>query len=86
MDSKKWGALLLAAERGSLSKAADELGYTQSGMTYLINSLEEECGVPLLLRSWDGVRLSPEGEALRVGARRMSLCCRWPSRSTAASA
>lgn len=65
MDSKKWGALLFAAERGSLSKAADELGYTQSGMTYLINSLEEECGVPLLLRSWDGVRLSPEGEALR---------------------
>ena len=70
---QKRDALLLAAERGSLSKAADELGYAQSGMTYLINSLEEECGVPLLLRSWDGVRLSPEGEALRGRAENVAL-------------
>lgn len=64
MDVKKWSALLCAVKLGSLSKAAEELGYTQSGITYLINSLEEECGLSLLQRSWDGVHLSSSGVAL----------------------
>ena len=69
MDVKKWNALLSAVRLGSFSKAAEELGYTQSGLTYMMNSLEEEIGFPLLMRSWDGVRLTAEGEALLPGIR-----------------
>ncbi|MGM9662324.1 MAG: LysR family transcriptional regulator [Oscillospiraceae bacterium] len=64
MDAKKWEALLAAVRLGSFSKAAEELGYTQSGMSYMMNSLEDEIGFPLLVRSWEGVRLTAEGEEL----------------------
>ncbi|MFR5783102.1 MAG: LysR family transcriptional regulator, partial [Oscillospiraceae bacterium] len=62
MDTAK-SALLAAAELGSISKAADSLGYTQSGVTHIVNSLEE-AGFPLLLRGNRGVRLTAEGERL----------------------
>lgn len=64
MDTKKISALLLAVEMGSLTAAANELGYTQSGMTHMMNSLEDELGVSLLIRSKTGVHLSPSGQAL----------------------
>ncbi len=41
MDSKKWSALLTAVEAGSFTHAADTLGYTQSGLTHMMNSLEK---------------------------------------------
>ena len=59
MDSKKISALLLAVEKGSLTSVAAELGYTQSGLTHMMNALEEELGLNLLVRSKNGVRLSP---------------------------
>ncbi|MBR3586565.1 MAG: LysR family transcriptional regulator, partial [Oscillospiraceae bacterium] len=65
MDSKKVHALLLAIEKGSLTAAASELGYTQSGLTHMMNALEEELGLNLLVRSKNGVRLSPAGQALK---------------------
>ncbi len=64
MDTKKIEALLLAVEKGSLSLAAEQLGYTQSGLTHMMNSLEDELGIKLLERSKSGVRLSPAGQAL----------------------
>ena len=54
MDTKKVSALLTALNRGSLSAAAEELGYTQSGLTHMMNSLEDELGLTLL-----GVAESP---------------------------
>lgn len=64
MNLKKWNALLTAVRLGSFSKAAEALDYTQSGITHMMNSLEEQVGFPLLQRRWDGVRLTEEGEAL----------------------
>lgn len=64
MNAKKWTALLTAVRLGSFSKAAQALDYTQSGITHMMNSLEEQVGFPLLQRRWDGVRLTAEGEAL----------------------
>ena len=61
MDTKKLHSLLVVAERGSLTAAAAELGYTQSGLTHMMNSLEDELGLRLLIRGKSGVRLSPEG-------------------------
>ena len=65
MDSKKVHALLLAVEKGSLTAAAAELGYTQSGLTHMMNALEDELGLNLLVRSKNGVHLSPAGQALQ---------------------
>lgn len=64
MSTKKWNALLKAVETGSLSRAAEEMGYTQSGITHMMNSLEAEVGFSLLERRWDGVRLTEAGEEL----------------------
>ena len=64
MDTKKVQALLAAIDLGSLTAAASELGYTQSGLTHMMNSLENELGLNLLLRSKSGVRLSPTGQEL----------------------
>ena len=64
MDTKKISALLAAVDRGSLTAAAAELGYTQSGLTHMMNSLEDELGLNLLVRSKNGVRLSPAGQEL----------------------
>ena len=69
MDSKKIKALLTAIELGSLTAAAQELGYTQSGLTHMMNSLEEELGLSLLIRSKLGVHLSPAGQELLGGMR-----------------
>lgn len=72
MDIKKVQALLAAVDRGSLTAAASELGYTQSGLTHMMNSLEVELGVNLLIRSKSGVRLSPAGQELLPEMRRLA--------------
>ena len=64
MDTKKWEALLTAVEAGSFTKAADRLGYTQSGLTHMMHALEKEVGFSLLIRDRYGVRLTAEGERL----------------------
>lgn len=65
MDTKKVAALLKAVEKGSLSSAAEDLGYTQSGLTHMMNALEDELGLTLLVRNKAGVRLSPAGLQLK---------------------
>ena len=64
MESKKLEALLMAVDLGSFTKAAEVLGYTQSGLTHMMNSLENELGIGLLIRSKSGVRLSSAGRRL----------------------
>jgi len=51
-------------ELGSFTKAADKLGYTQSAVSQIIASLEEELAIKLLYRSRVGIRLTLEGEEL----------------------
>lgn len=69
MDTAKCAALLLAVELGSLSAAAERLGYTVSGMSRMILSLEDELGFRLLNRSRAGVEPTREC-ALMLGAMR----------------
>lgn len=64
MDDGRLRAVLTAVERGSFSKAAAELGYTQSAMTHLVNNIEAELGCTVLRRGSHGVTLSEEGEKL----------------------
>ena len=72
MDSTKVRALLAAADLGSISKAAEALGYTQSGVTHIIRSLEDEAGFPLLLRGNRGVSFTADGERLAPLFRELS--------------
>ncbi len=60
----KYEAFLKTVELGSLTRAADALGYTQSGMTYILNSLEDECGLTLLRRDRTGVQLTSDGQEI----------------------
>ena len=71
METKKWEALLTAVELGSFTRAADTLGCTQSGLTHMMNSLENEVGFPLLVRDRYGVRFTPAGERLAPAAREL---------------
>jgi DNA-binding transcriptional LysR family regulator len=64
MDLKKYEAFLSAVDCGSFSKAAGKLGYTQSGLTHMMNSLEESIGFPILTRGHYGIKLTEQGEAL----------------------
>ena len=69
MDSKKLEILMTAADLGSLTKASEVVGYTQSGLTHMMDALEREIGFPLLPRSHNGIRLSRQGQALMPAIR-----------------
>lgn len=64
MPLSKYRAFSSAAQRNSLTKAANALKYTQSGVSHLIAALEEDFGVMLLHRSKKGAFLTKEGEML----------------------
>ena len=60
MDAKKLEILMTAVDLGSFSRASEVVGYTQSGLTHLVNSLEREIGFPLIVRSHNGISLTDE--------------------------
>lgn len=64
MDAKKIEILLEAMESGSLMAAAEKNGYTPSGLSHLLQRLEEELGVKLAERNNRGIALSDEGASL----------------------
>ena len=69
MDSKKLEILMTAVDLGSFSKASEVVGYTQSGLTHLVDSLEREIGLTLVRRDHSGIALTEEGEALMPAIR-----------------
>ena len=64
MNISKYKALLCAVDLGSFSAAAAKLGYTQSGLTHMMNALEDELGFSILQRGHYGVKLTPGGERI----------------------
>ena len=64
MSLTKYEILLKAAECGSFTKAAQELNFTQSGISHAVSSLETELGTKLVVRSHGGVSLTADGRAL----------------------
>ncbi len=57
-------ALQKIIEMGSFSKAAEAMGYSQSAMSQMISSLEEEISLKLVNRFRTGAKLTLEGEEL----------------------
>lgn len=64
MGNQKYEAFVTAARTGSFKRAAEELGYTQAGVSYMMNALEQELGLALFVRDHAGVRLTADGENL----------------------
>ena len=74
MNNPKYTAFLSIAETGSVKKTAEILGYTQTGISYLINSMEEEWGLKLFVRNYGGTVLTSEGEVLLPYIRSVCNC------------
>lgn len=64
MIVSKYKIFLKVVELGSLTKAAQQLGYTQSAVSHAINALEGEINLRLITRNRAGVRLTQDGERL----------------------
>jgi DNA-binding transcriptional LysR family regulator len=60
-----WRTFVTVCRLGSLSVAADELGYTQSAVSRQMAGLERQVGVPLVERHARGIRPTAAGEAFR---------------------
>lgn len=71
MDTERVRALLCAIEKGSLTAASEELGYTTSGISRMMAALEEETGFALLVRGREGVFPTEECRQLLPVMRRL---------------
>lgn len=72
MDSEKCRILLSIVKNGSMSAAAQELNYTQSGISRAVEALERQAGFPILARGRGGASLTREGEELMPAVREMA--------------
>ncbi len=64
METSRCKAFLAAVEHGSISGAADALGYTPSGVSQLIAAFEDELGFKLFERSKKGVLITADGDRM----------------------
>ena len=71
METEKIRVLLQVLELGTLSAAAEKLGYTPSGLSRSIASLEQETGLTLLIRERRGVRPTTACEEMLPSWRRL---------------
>ena len=64
MSVSKYQMFLKTVECGSFSRAAEELNFTQSGVSHAVQALEDELGITLLSRNRGGVVLTADGRTL----------------------
>lgn len=64
MDLKKYKVFLASVDLGSFTKASIQLDYTPSGITHMMNALEDELGFQILTRGKNGVQLTENGARL----------------------
>ena len=60
MNTQRIKVLLAAIDNGSLTKAGQIFGYTQSAVTQMIHTMEEEAGFRLLIKNNRGVEPTQE--------------------------
>lgn len=61
MDIRRWKVMLAVSDAGSYTRAAEELGLTQSAVTQMMKALEKEVGFSLFVKSGRGMRPTPRG-------------------------
>lgn len=64
-----WATFVEVCDSGSLSRAAQTLGYSQSAVSRQVTALERELGAPLLDRLPRGILPTPQGDAFLRHAR-----------------
>ena len=64
MEIRNLESFIQVAELGSFTKAAENLGYTQSSVSTQIRQLENELGIPLFERINHRVRLTEKGKEI----------------------
>lgn len=64
MANQRYEAFLNVAATGSFKEAARIMGYTQAGVSYLVNALEKEMDCTLFIRDYGGAHLTSEGQQL----------------------
>lgn len=64
MSIKKYDAFIKTVECGSLTKAAELLGSTQSRISHILADLETEYGFSLMTRNRSGIQLTEAGKLL----------------------
>jgi DNA-binding transcriptional LysR family regulator len=71
LELRRLRTFVAVAERGSFSRAADDLHIAQQAVSQQIKALESSLGVSLLRRTPRHVDLTPEGAVLVADARRL---------------
>ena len=64
MVTNRYEIFVKVAASRNLTQVANEMGYTPSAISHSIKVLEADLGLPLILRSKNGIRLTEFGEAL----------------------
>ena len=76
MSLQKYKALVTVVELGSISRAAEQLGYTQPAISRMIVDLENQWQMELLHRGKGGVQLTSSGQRLLPVLRAITEDCR----------
>lgn len=63
MVMNRYDVFVKVVENGNFTKAAEELNYTQSAVSQMVHTLEEELSTVLMLRAKNGITLTADGEA-----------------------
>lgn len=58
----RYETFMKVVEKGSFTQAAKELGYTQSAVSQMVRTLEEELSTTLITRSRKGITLTTDGK------------------------
>ena len=60
--ASRYQIVCMAVDCGSLKRAADALGYTQSAVSQAVKALERELGTTIIERGKQGVSLTRDGK------------------------
>lgn len=71
MDVTQQQYIIALAECGSITKAAKYLGVSQPAISNWLRNIEQQLGVPLVIRSRSNLVLTPAGTVYLDGARQM---------------
>jgi DNA-binding transcriptional LysR family regulator len=68
LDLRQLETLRAVSRSGSYTAAAQELGYTQTAVSYQMRQLQQEVGTPLVVKAGRGLQLTQAGKALAMHA------------------
>ncbi|MGH7897773.1 MAG: LysR family transcriptional regulator [Candidatus Binatia bacterium] len=71
IETKQLKIFRTIVEVGSFTGAGERLGVSQSAISQQVHALEEELGVPLILRTGKSLRITPAGDMLLHCARQV---------------